>query len=407
MGWLLFLMGHLTVWLDGLSERSILAAVPDLENLLLHPSRLRAGREVVIGPARRYGSVLVLSLFTAFITWFLTVFIAVLFGPRPWGRHMGWFLLGSFLLLQVTLFLLIARILRGGQMVWSGRGIELRYRSQVVFCPWSVFHTPGQPFSPGRGQVVLPVLPAAVPLVEARRHGQLMAEGIRVVTPQLWFRSPREMTLRAFYEVNTLELGKVLLHLGRLLGTAGIAPASSLDFPPEEPVAEEPVHAGADGWITVNLTRLVFPAECCDCGAATTGRQKFTVRERFFGPGRFLNPAGGDPAHIWVPVCYACQTANQGRFVRAVCNGLGIGLAAVLLAAAAARIFPNNLAVAYLVILTIIWAPLIGCLVGYQFGKARSQPLQLRNYSPARGTVSLKFRRTEYADHVVTASLGA
>jgi hypothetical protein len=207
--------------------------------------------------------------------------------------------------------------------------------------------------------------------------------------------------------VDTLDLVKILLHVGRSLG--GARPPG---LPVQETVGvdgaeEEAVRETAGGWITVNLTRLVFPPRCCDCGEPTNGRQKFSAYEPFLGPGRLLHPARSEAVSIWVPVCYACQTANQGRFLRAVFTGLGLALGAILLAAVGARLLPGNPVLSYVVLLTLLMAPLLGCFIGYRVGKAQSEPVQLRDFAPARGTVALRFRREAYAAEVAEAMKAA
>jgi hypothetical protein len=66
-------------------------------------------------------------------------------------------------------------------------------------------------------------------------------------------------------------------------------------------------------------------------------------------------------------------------------------------------LIPGNLLLAYVVLLTLVLAPLLGCFIGYQVGKARSQPIQLRDFSPDKGTVALRFRREEYTADLVAA----
>jgi hypothetical protein len=410
MGWLVLLLRNFLIWVDRLSEGSILKAVPELEHLLLNPEEALAGREITVGPARKYATAFVLLAATAFLGWWVA---AVFLFMVKVGNNLG--VVGTFVLAAIFLiwlsfaallvgcFFWLLRVLRGGRMVWTLRGAEFHHRGTVVFCPWELFNTSGQPFRPGREQVVLPVAPLAVARVEAQRHGHLVAEGLRVNTPQWKFRSGNEAVLAALYEVNTLELAKVLLHLGRILGTGPVSPKAALEFPPAEEEKREVVRLGRGGWVTVSLTRLVFPPRCCDCGAATTGREKFCSVEPFFSFARLLRPTRREGVQIWAPVCYPCQTTNRDKLRRAVVIGVAIGLGLILLAALATCLWPANMLVVLGFIFAVLLGPFFGSLIGYRIGKARAMPIQLRDYSPGQGTVAIRFRRLEYGEEVLNA----
>jgi hypothetical protein len=405
MGWLLLLVRNFLVWVDRLSEKSILTAVSGLEGLLLQPRETLAAREFTIGPARKFVTALLLLLVNVLLgSWVLTlgIFLAELlaFNPGLLAKPVVIFLLLFWLSLAGLLAGSLAwmgRALRGGRMVWTSRGVELHRRGTVVYCPWALFNTPGQPFRPGLERVVLPVAAPAVAAVEARHHGKLFAEGLHVRTPQLTFRSGGEAVLAALYEVNTLELAKVLLHLGRVLGPeAPAAPAKPAPGEEESPLSGP----GKGGWLTVNLTRLVFPPRCCACGMATTGRQKFRSSEPWFSLGRFLRLTRREAVHIWVPVCYPCQTANRAKLRRAVFTGIGLSMLAMLLTALGTCLMSNNLFLALCFIFAVLLGPFLGGMIGYRIGQAQASPVQLCDYSPARGTVALRFRREEYGPEV-------
>jgi hypothetical protein len=408
MGWLLLLVRNFLVWVDRLSEKSILTAVNDLERLLLQPRETLAAHEFTIGPARKFATASLLLLVNVLLgSWVLTlgIYLGEILAFNPG-------LLAHPLVIVLVLFWLslagllggslawMFRALRGGRMVWTSRGVELHRRGTVVYCPWALFNTPGQPFRPGLERVVLPVAAPAVAAVEARHHGKLFAEGLHVRTAQLTFRSGGEAVLAALYEVNTLELAKVLLHLGRVLG-------------PEAPAVSSPAAAGEEeaqgsglgkgGWLTVSLTRLVFPPRCCGCGTATTGRQKFRSSEPWFSIGRFLRLSRRESVQIWVPVCYPCQTANRAKLRRAVFTGIGLSIAAMLLTALGTCLMSNNLFLAICFIFAVLLGPFLGAMIGYRIGRSQSSPVQLRDYSPGRGTVSLRFRREEYGPEVLKA----
>jgi hypothetical protein len=406
MGWIVVVLQKLMVWLDRLSERPVSTVVPDLEELLLNPQQTLAGRQIVIGPGTRLGSPIVLVTTLGLLVWYCTILrwgllVALIQrGPNQMIAWAGLVVLPSLVLLGLACF--AGYQARGGRMVLSERGVELHYRGTVVVCPWQLFNTPGQPVFPRRDLLILPVDPAAVPLVEAYRGGHLVAVGMDVDTKQLQLPSPAEALLLPLYRINALVLGKIVLHLGRVLGAATPNAARPQGLRRTE-LAEDVSGGNSDGWITIPLTRLVFPPRCCACGAPTRGRQKFSAHELSLDPGRLLHPTLSESVHVWVPVCYACQTANQRRVFHAVVYGFGIGLLLVSMSVGGARLWPGNLIIAYLVMFSLFLGPLLGGVIGYYLGRARSQPVQLRHYEPANGTVSIRFRRPGYAEQVLQA----
>jgi hypothetical protein len=409
MGWLVLIVKGVVLWLDQRSERSLFKLIPDLGNVLYDPHQTFRNREIVIGPARRYGTGLFLWLLAAAVGWLglAALMVLLLEGKKAAAAPgAGLLLLVAWLVLLGGSLVLILRCIRGGELVLTRRGVELKYRGTVVVCPWELFHTDGQPFSPDRDQLILPVVTAAVPAVQARRQDTLLAEGLRINTRQLWFRSPAEAVLRAFYEVNAVELGKVLLHLGQVLGTPTAAPPASLEFPPIDITETEPASLGTRGWLTVSLTRLVFPPVCCECGTETTGRQKFRAADSWFSVERLGYPAGKKAVNVWIPVCYACQTATKHKMDRGVFTGLGMALAAILLAAFLMWFFPANLALVLWFIMTVLLAPPLCTMLGYQLASRNAQPVQVAGYSSCRGTISLRFRRPEYSEQLIKAMNG-
>jgi hypothetical protein len=408
MGWAILLVRNFIFWLDTLSQKSIRQALPDLETLLYDPRTALGGQEVLIGPSRKYATSLVWGLVLSLGVWIgVVIFVVAVINPRnafP-GRQgqVDLLLMIGLVALQVGAIALVLRLVRGGWMILTERGVELRYRGQEVFCPWTLFNTPGQPFTPARDQVVFPVAPRALGLVQARHNGSVVAEGIRVKTRQLWFRSAHEGVLRDLYEVPVEELVKVLLFLGRALGESALGAIRSLDFPLTEGAESEPARLDPDGWVTVSLTRLVLPPQCCACGAATAGRQKFTAVEPFLSLGRLGHPIRRESISIWVPVCYPCQTANKLKFQQAILNGLSLGILLLFLAGLARCLWPANSWLLLVFMVALLFAPLGGGMAGYQAGRQRSLPVRLRDYSARKGTIAIHFRRMEYTEQMLAA----
>ena len=62
------------------------------------------------------------------------------------------------------------------------------------------------------------MVPAAIKLVEVRKHDVVLSHGFDVKTNLLSFRSAHVMVLENLYWVRQAELADLLLTLGRLLG---------------------------------------------------------------------------------------------------------------------------------------------------------------------------------------------
>jgi hypothetical protein len=221
--WLLVGVIELVLWIDTLSRSKLARLIPNLEELFSHPEDVLAVQDVTIGPARRYGSGGCMGLLVG-LAGAVAALVALtyLVGPRP-GRHpdpvVRTLVLGTPLLILLLSVLFMVRFFRGGSMVLTARGVELRYRATVVTCPWAVFNTPGQPSKPARDRLVLPVSARAVPLVEAWRDGAVIAAGADVKTYQWRLNWDGAAVLKDIYQVSDpLTLGLLLLELGRLLG---------------------------------------------------------------------------------------------------------------------------------------------------------------------------------------------
>ncbi len=404
MGHLLVLLVEFGRWLDKYYQKPLPRAIPDYERLLLDPRGTLAGQPVTIGPARRYGSAFLIGLLALVFGSVLTLCLVVLLvRPVAAGRGLALLLVPIALCAALVLLCLwlIVRLLRGAEMVLSEEGVELRYRGTEVACPWALFNVAGQPFQPRRDRVLVPVAAAAVPFVEARRHGFRVESGPRIRTPQLRFPSRTEALLRPLYEVPLLELGKLLLQLGRALGASlpetFLEPAAEAEPAPGRPV---PAEALSDGWLTVRLTRLVFPPFCCDCGVPTERQQDF----RGFATALRLGPCrieGGEMATFRVPVCPACQKENQRVYEKSVFKGLVLGFAIPFGAALVLCLYLRNFAWLARLIALYVAGILVGVGIGVSRGRRRAHPVQLRDYAPGAGTIAIRFRWPEYGERLL------
>jgi hypothetical protein len=416
-----------TVGRFDLRHRKPLAqAVPNLDHLLSDPAGALAAGSIAIGPQRRPAAAAVTGLFMTVVFWFaIAVAVAVVWKCLfPDAKPNGGAILLTTLAVAVVLSARYARRrYRGGQCVLTTDGVELTAASDTVLCPWALFNAAGQPillFERGSKDLVrwfiLPVYPAAVPHVGARREGVfLFAQGIEVQTRQFRFRSANEAELRAWYEVRADELAALLLRLARTLGTAlpqravtvqelrdtasRLAPAATLD---------------EQGWLVASLTRLTFPPLCCGCGRAADACQHFAAHKPFLRLGRFLNMESGQFAWVSVPICQACHEASRVQYRKWVFNRVKFAFAGPLfvgLLIAPLVVFrdPGAWCAIELLILSIVSLP--GALIAYVLarmaGKRRLAPVRVERYSPAQGTVAIRFRRPGYAEQVLAATTAA
>jgi hypothetical protein len=393
-------------WLDRRFQKSLRRAVPELDRLLKDPRGTLAGQAVFIGPDRKYPSSILLGLALWLIVLVL-IGVGLLAGPPnalgklPSGLLV--LLVGAMALVLIGFIWLVLQLRRGGEVVLTEDGVELRYRRSVVICPWALFNAPGQPFLPRYELLLLPVAPEAVPFVEVREDGTPCAAGQRIKTKQLRFKSAGEAALAALYEVHVGELGKLLLRLGRELGAA--LPANSamhLTTPGEaSSAAAAPAVMDKNGWITARLTRLVFPPFCCDCGAATDQYLEFRGYGRLLRLGRSFTIESNQFATLGVPVCRACQRDNWWKYYKTSLAGLGLGLAVPLVIILALYLAAGLVMPIWMVIVTIGFGAMIGGLVGELVGRRLAAPVKLERYAPSQGTIAIRFRWPAYGERLL------
>jgi hypothetical protein len=370
--------------------------LPDLDEMLLDPRAFLTEDVVAIGPRRLYGLALLFGIPGAA---FLAA-VAVKGQPDPEKVALG---IG--LLLGAMVWVGWSLLLAGHELVLHPDGLEVRYKGDTVWAPWALFNTEGQPFvpdadSPAAG-LTLPVAKEAVPFVEMRRDGLVAAYGPQVDGRQWHFTKFGEIVLPARYEIVASDLGALLLTLGRRLGRELPKGTPPPEAHPDQLAETSPPDPA--GWITLPLTRLTFPARCCDCDVATPE----TVTCRVAAPGDWLLgqiTMTNREVALNVPWCGSCQARARNRQSRGAIVGLIIG-AVLSCAIAVPLLLARGINHPSTVIVVALGALTGGGLVGFLIGtsSARDLPVKLRRYSPSRGTMSLRFRNPAYAARLLEA----
>jgi hypothetical protein len=377
--------------------QSLTRLVPDLEDLLHDPRAYLAQEPLRIGPRKMYG--------LAFLFGFaggVLLLSCVLSGESD-GERLA---LGIGLLIGASVWLGWSLRMCGHSLVLRPEGVEVKYLDTTVWCPWAVFNVDGHAFVPDsdspRVGLTVPVASRAVPFVELRRDDTPIAHGAQVKAPQWQFIASDAVVLPARYEAMAGELGELLLELGRRLGRQ--IPKGA---PPPEAYAttdlEEVPLPDAEGWITVHLTRLVFPPQCSDCGQRTNRTLSFHVESRWDAfVGRLMSTS--NPLEVPIPVCKACQQRIRQQQHRHGVRGLQMGAFAFL---AMAGLLTMSLGVDNLRLMFVIGfvAAAVGGIAGFIAATSLvgQLPAELGRYSPGRGTLTLRFRNPEYTTRMLAA----
>ena len=374
--------------------------IPDLDDLLYDPAAYLKTGPITFGPRRMWGLALLFLLAGgAFL-----VSVCYTGENRSMGERLA---LGVGLTMGGMIWLGWSLMMHGHQLVLHPEGVEVKYRDTAVWCPWALFNSEGDPYIPQSDSpmlgMALPINPEAVPYIELRRNDAPMAHGAQVKASQLVFASRDAVVLPARYEVRGEELGLLLLVLGRRLGRQLPGGTPTPEAMGIEHLELESPTLTSSGWFTAPLTRLRFPPRCCRCGQPTTDAMDFHGDPGGFWFFTNMFAASVKPLTLPVPMCVPCQEQTDLRRQRtasaatAIGSLLGLALALVLTFSEGGPgrdlLFPAGL-------LGVSAGGVVGYLIGAALAR-RGDPVRLRRFSPSRGTVSIHFANTEYAEQVL------
>jgi hypothetical protein len=283
---------------------------------------------------------------------------------------------------------------------WSRReillkkdGVEFHSGRTVVDCPWSMFSALGAPHDAITFQLIamtLPINPTAVSLVQLFHDETPLTTGYDVKTAHFHFPSANQVQIFNGTELETNRLALLLLTVGRTLGPQQIPESVSLG---RQTLESEPNSGSDQGWVTVDVTKLVFPSGCCGCGAVNT--RMLDLNARSLRGLLLMMLSLGHYHEIWlnlsVPICRRCNA------LRIFLSVLGYSsFAAILIGLLSLAIFGDNdwnkIPLVAFFVLLFTGLPLASLLVNYF-----ASPVQIVWHNSKKCACICKFRWSEYA----------
>lgn len=161
------------------------------------------------------------------------------------------------------------------------------YRQFTINCPWSLFATHGEPDHHGLS-LLLPTNAKPIDDVVMTRHGKIIGFGKDVRLHSFTFLGDSQLRFTNTLQLASPVLGMLLQEFAFALTsdqscaadteTDGAETRSSGDavaFAAAQRPADSNIGVVATGHlITIPVTRLQFPPECCNCGQPTSGQAR-------------------------------------------------------------------------------------------------------------------------------------
>jgi hypothetical protein len=214
--------------LDEALRKPFLRVVPDQQELLTDPTALLRRNAIVIGPRKRYGTILMHGLVGTVVLYLvLGMLLTSCFG-LGWTRTVWTY--GPFLVLVPVVWLSALRhSYRGAICRLTLSGAEFCHGRRIVFCPWALFQAAGTPARLDGG-LAIPVQPELLCQVELREapttdsadvfpdKSARVRMPVEVRVAHLRFtRGGQHLVLKDLYELELEPLAKLLLYLGHAL----------------------------------------------------------------------------------------------------------------------------------------------------------------------------------------------
>jgi len=196
----------------------------------------------------------------------------------------------------------ISTLQKGWSIALTHTGVEFASFGGVVHCPWRVFDVDGWPIFDNRYRMlILPVNVEHTPAIEKRRRQMMVGTGSSMRTFQVRLPDDSRLRLRGYYGVDLVELGELILHLGRCSRT------SNARMPDRRGDAAGLQHFRG-GWRTVDLARDAIPACCCGCGGANVVLRRFV-----HAPWYAVIQEARVESELRLPVCPGCWKRHRAR----------------------------------------------------------------------------------------------
>lgn len=374
--------------LDRKLQRSVARAIPDYANFKADPQQYLDQNTVTFGPRRRHVLALVIGAVFATAVVLLLVF-AFTHMPKPQkpdlSRMIG--VIATFVVVALVVRSIAMRLLPGGTLTLTSKGVALAYGDNLLFLPWDVLQATGNVFEPDHKIVVLPINPQ-IPVGVTGPDGEVTAVlPYDLELPQAEASDYNQLALRDLYEVRIGEVGALLRDLGLRLGAvdqAAHTAKSSMVVPLA--VVDE------NGWLRIQLTQLPFPPICSGCGETTNEELQMPVAAT--ANRRFTLP---------VPFCGAC--AIQRSRQRWIWGMIGVGVGLIMGIALAVWV-SGGARDMFFVVLAVAMGTMIAIPVAMLFQAFpyhRYTPVRCRDYKPDKGIVKMRFQSPEKARALLSA----
>jgi hypothetical protein len=214
------------LWLDRLCQKTLAAAVPDVDRLRTEPASFLAAQDVAIGPKKKYIETLMASaiwtIFTLLPVGLIWALVMSLVFDKPPANMSEEESMSSIAAMAALCFVgsLIGSyyLLRGGRLVLNKEGVVFAHRSRTVFCPWSFLNVSQADVGHQKNEVWINGNQRWVSQIVYRKGDCILGNGDDKEFAHFKWRDETAL-LTDDYEVKPEEWLSLLVQLGGKLGT--------------------------------------------------------------------------------------------------------------------------------------------------------------------------------------------